>query len=82
MARPEAAGFFLPSDGLFWKGGVIAEMVQGAQGAEAQDSGDSDALSALAQVNVLESEVVLSDARVIFTDGAAGRSDEASTMDC
>ena len=80
MARPEAAGSFLLSDGLFWKGGVIAETVQGAQGVEAQDSGDSDALSALAQVNVLESEVDFSDARVIFTDGVAGRSDEASTM--
>ena len=44
MARPEAAGLSLASDGLSWKGGVIAEMVQGAQGAEAQESVDSDAL--------------------------------------
>jgi hypothetical protein len=43
---------------------------------------DSDALSALAQVNVLESEVVFSDVRVIFADGSASRSDEASTMGC
>ena len=39
-------------------------------------------MSALAQVNVLEPEVALSDARAIFTDGVAGRSDEASTMGC
>jgi hypothetical protein len=37
MARPEVAGSFLLSDGLFGKRGVIAETVQGAQGAGAQD---------------------------------------------
>ena len=31
---------------------------------------------------MLEPEVALSDARAIFTDGVAGRSDEASTMGC
>ena len=82
MARPKSAGVLLPSDGFCWKGGDIVEVEQVAQGAEDQESGDSEALSALAQVNVLEPEVALSDARAIFTDGVAGRSDEASTMGC
>ena len=81
MARPESAGFLHP-DGRYWKGGDIVEMAQGAQVAEDQESGDSAALSTLAQVDVLEPEVAFSDARAIFTDGVAGRSDEASTMGC
>ena len=37
-------------------------------------------MSEIAHVNALESAIVLSDARVIFTDGTASQNDEASTI--
>jgi hypothetical protein len=45
MARPDAAR------------GEIADMAQGAQGAAAQESGESDELSGIAQVNALEYDI-------------------------
>ena len=63
------------------KGGDIAEMGQGAQGAAAEDTGDTDELSEIAHANALESSFVSSDARVIFTDGTC-QNDEVSTMGC
>ena len=54
MARPDAVG------------GDIEDMAQGTQGAAAQDSGQSDDLSGIAQVNVLEYTIVFSGVRVIL----------------
>jgi hypothetical protein len=59
---------------------ISRTLVQGAQGAAAQESGESDELSGITQVNALAYEIVFPDARVILTDGTVSQNDESTTM--
>jgi hypothetical protein len=55
-------------------------MAQSAQGAAAQESGESDELSGIPHVNEFEFADAFSDARVLLTDGTESQNGAATTI--